>query len=342
MRVVLALLLVAGAVALRPAEPTGVTLTCQKYGCGNWTNSGVCLQTNSTNVSILPCANPLVCNTTSGLCAAHAIPVVKPGWPGEPCSSSGTCAFGTCNTQSKCQGADVGGPCTQSDQCDPGLMCNNTGYCAPLMPAGTLGCRSTYDCDYFSVCNKTFSQTNGTCISSGVVQLGQTVADCNNSFSLLCETNTCIPTNITQLLGRCSVALSSVYNMPIGCNQNSDCVGSDGTSYYVGTCQCGMNALGLAFCSPFWGDIPGLTLRDTMTLVYGHSDRCNTVRRYTNACFNVTGNLNKMKVAAFGFYNYALLQENDQCIKTVFTATYWLGAGFVVQLGALLAVLSYI
>ena len=327
---------------MRHEKPVEAVLTCQKYGCGNWTNSGVCLQKNSTNVSILPCVNPLICNTTSSQCVVPTTPVVPAGWPGEPCSSTSTCTFGSCNSQGRCQGGAVGGPCTKHDQCDPGLMCNSTGYCAPLLSGGTAGCRSTYDCDYLSVCNKTSVQTNGTCVDSRSVPLGQMVADCNNSFSLLCETNACIPTNAQLLLGRCSVALSSVYNMPVGCNQTSDCVGTDGTNYYVGTCQCGMNARGSAYCLPFWGDIPGLTLRNTMELVYGRSDRCNTMRRYTNACFNVTGNLNKMKVATFGYYNYAQFQQNDQCIKAVFTATYWLNAGLGVQLGALLAVSSLI
>lgn len=336
----LALLLVVTASALRSEEPEELALTCVKYACGNWTNTGTCLQTNATNVSIQPCIAPLVCNLTTSQCEVRPTPPASPGWPGEACSASNPCAYGTCTGRGLCQGAPVGSACELHDECDTGLMCNSTGFCSPLMPGGTVGCRSTFDCDYLSVCNKTFTDSTGTCITQGSVPLGQTVADCNNSFSLMCGTNACVAFDAQQLLGSCSQAVQSAYNTPVGCSQNSDCLGTDGTNYYVGSCQCGMNPTGAAYCAPFWNDIPGITLRNTMQLVYSHSDRCNTVRRYTNACFNATGNLNRMKVASFGFYYYSQLQQNDKCIKATFTATYWLSGTVALQLAAL-AILSF-
>ena len=333
----LAVLLVTAASALRPEEPETAALVCLKYACGNWTNTGTCLQTNSTNVLIQPCLAPLVCNTTTGLCATNPVPPASPGWPGEACSASNPCAYGNCTSRGICQGAAVGAVCAQHDQCDTGLMCNSTGVCAPLLPGGTAGCRSTFDCDYSSVCNKTFTESTGTCVIRGSVNLGQTVTDCNNSFSLMCGSNACKASNAQQFIGSCSPAIQSAYNMPVGCGQNADCVGTDGTNYYVGSCQCGMNPTGSAYCAPFWNDIPGITLRNTMQLVYGHSDRCNTVRRYTNACFTATGNLNRMMVASFGFNYYPQLQGNDKCIKAVFTATYWLNSAVALQLALMLS-----
>ena len=334
-------LLVLAFTAACAMDTEGYGLTCLKYSCGNWTNTATCLMTNSTNVSILPCAPPMICNTATSKCVQPTPAPVVAGWPGEPCSAGNPCAYGTCADNGICRGAPVGSACTKHDQCDTGLMCNSTSYCSPLLPGGTAGCRSTFDCDYFSVCNKTFTNATGTCLERGTIQLTQTVTDCNNSFSLLCETNACIPTDPTQMIGVCSSSIQSSYAMPIECQLNADCVGTDGKNFYAGSCQCGMNPNGKAYCAPFWNDLPGITLRNTMTLAYSHSDRCNTVRRYTSACFNVTGSLNRMKAANFGFYYYAQLQGNDRCVKSVFTATYWLNSAVLTTLTAFVVLSAF-
>ena len=329
------LVLVAGACGFRLQELSGMedleaTLTCNKYECAPSTMA----QTNSTCVqaqngtNYLWICTPLestFCNTTSMKCQAKPLVTLAPSWPGEACSTTAPvqpCQFGTCQA-GKCKGVLTGGPCTTHDQCDIGLRCNSTGVCAPQVVAGAMGCLSQYDCVNSAECNET-SAASGTCIAYSSLAVGSIVTDCLGGQSRMCKSSTCKSSSIFTKIGVCSEAAMSVVAPPQACAKDVDCVGSNGADFFVSSCNCGYNPTGAAFCSPFMGDAVTVAYINqwgkTLTASQGV---CNTVRRFSSPCLNMTGQTFATTQASFLYHQYASIQANDNCVKYSYTRAYW-------------------
>jgi len=309
------------------------TLTCGKYECAPSTltqPNNTCVQVQN-DINYLWICMPLettFCNTTSLKCQAKPDVTLAPSWPGESCSTTAPvrpCQFGTCQL-GKCKGMFSGGPCTAHDQCDIGLRCNKTGLCTPQIAAGGSGCLSQYDCVNMADCNET-SSGSGTCITYSSLPVGSTVTDCLGGQSRMCTSSTCKSNSGFTKIGVCTEAAMSVASAPQSCTSNVDCVGSNGANFFVSTCACGYNSAAAAFCSPFMGDSVAVAyIKQWVKALTASQGVCNTVRRFSGACMNLTGQTFATAQASFLYHQYASIQANDNCVKYSYTRTYWEGA----------------
>jgi hypothetical protein len=103
---------------------------------------------------------------------------------------------------------------------------------------------------------------------------------------------------------------------------------------FPGTCECGYNAQGFAYCQLFDGDPVATQLRDVLKTITAKMRPavCNTARRWQDDC------LQKGSSSIFQTFSllrtyvslYPKLQGNDLCVKRVLTAAYWDYAGTTV------------
>lgn len=323
-------------------EALNATLTCGKYQCASSTltqpnNTCVQVQNGINNLWICSPLETTFCNTTSLKCQAKPVVAVSPSWPGEPCSTTAPirpCQFGACQL-GKCKGMFSGGPCTAHDQCDIGLRCNRTGLCSPQIAAKGVGCLSQYDCVNTAECNET-STVSGTCVVYGSLAVGSIVTDCLGGQSRMCKSNTCKSDSLFTKIGQCVEAAMSVNAAPQLCTSSTDCVGSNGVNFFISTCKCGYNPAGAAFCSPFMGDPVGVAyINQWMKALTASQGVCNTMRRFSNSCLNITGKTGAIAQASYLYHQYASIQANDNCIKYSYTSAYWEARGFLLAAASL-------
>ncbi|CAG9314502.1 unnamed protein product [Blepharisma stoltei] len=304
--------------------------TCGKYQCAPSTAtvpSGYCGTVTNVNVFNLKACptsgTSTFCNTTTLQCTAAPASSALASYPGEPCTSQSDCKYGTC-TSKKCVGVAKNGKCTTHAQCAPGLRCAPGGTCTAQLAIGTTGCRDYQDCVNWAGCNATYTSTNGTCTSYATLSNGAVVTDCVNGWSHLCKSGFCSNTQSWYgNIGICQSAPTSVKTLPVSCTQDTDCVGTDGTNFYLGQCTCGYNSAGTSYCSSFIGDAPGVLLIQTWLKTLKLTTSCNTGRRASSACMSLIGKTTLMKQVNFGFAHYPLTINNDACIKSIYTPAYW-------------------
>jgi hypothetical protein len=94
-----------------------------------------------------------------------------------------------------------------------------------------------------------------------------------------------------------------------------------------GTCTCGVNAAGTAYCEPFPGDPAGVHLIEVYKefIEKKHIEACNTRRRYSIECVMSSPFPDKeeLALAALLYENYPQLLNNDPCVKRVINNKYW-------------------
>jgi hypothetical protein len=115
--------------------------------------------------------------------------------------------------------------------------------------------------------------------------------------------------------------------MPKLCSSNLDCVGKLGTKNITSSCLCGFNAAGNSYCSPFIGDLPGVTMIFSWINALKLAGNCNTARRGSDGCMRMVKKLQNVTQATLGFHNYARYVTNDLCVKFIYNYQYWFGNG---------------
>ena len=159
--------------------------------------------------------------------------------------------------------------------------------------------------------------------------IGQTISNCDQHYEIsdLCESGWCLKHGFLRTHGTCTTAPMSNHVSPHICTADSDCVGSSTSATYEGSCECGYNPYGNAYCTEFPGDPAGLSFLNAMQffVASGELARCNTNRRWSGECWSITNSeAYKNMQAALDYFNYYYLYvENDDCIKTTFTRKYW-------------------
>jgi hypothetical protein len=178
----------------------------------------------------------------------------------------------------------------------------------------------------------------GTCIEYFSLPIDTYVGDCNGGVSKLCKTAQCTKLPKFSLLGKCKVATVSLSSLPSPCKSNLDCKGTDGVSFFTGTCSCGYNLNKTAFCAPFDGDLPGLNYYNSWKSALNASKTvCNTLKRFKESCIDQVGFGNRILQVTWEFLYYSKIQNNDQCVKEVLTDAYYgeNHAGWIVLTGVL-------
>lgn len=251
----------------------------------------------------------------------------QPGYlyPGEKCSSNSSCVNNICSESTGlCVGLNQGVSCIYSGQCAAGLFCNDDdGYCVPQKNAGD-SCALNEECSNSQGCNKTMGQT-GVCLPYFSVPVGGFVDACYGSSSYFCATGTCEMGNFGK--GICISPIVSNSPLPMTCHYDSDCVGTSGSLSFQSSCQCGYTTTGTAYCYPFLGDSVGQDYLYYWTRLVqtGANQQCNTQERFSLNCLkSLPAPWNNAALAYFVlFQNYPFLQENDSCVKAIYTDYYW-------------------
>lgn len=302
------------------------TMHCQEYTCDthNIVPDGSCIVLQNSTYHLSTCKNTTLshCDIVTGRCTAPTVEPVVRAWPGEFCNNSTVnCTFGTCLNQI-CVGKVDNEDCTSHNFCNPGLMCNSTFKCTPLLAAGQFGCRDNYDCVASAVCD-VVSKNNGTCIEYASLPTGSSVADCINGKSTLCRSTLCVKNNTLTSKGTCINAPTSLSKHPAECSADSDCQATDGLTPLKGQCICGMNPLGKAFCKQQIGDPKGQASLEAYKAHLALADMCNTMRRDEEVCLKMTKQSDRVFFTEYEYYFYSLLQGNDVCTKQIFNKRYW-------------------
>lgn len=300
------------------------SISCSSYSCPpsgfKFTNTSVCTQPQNSSFYVQSCLSGLNCNPASGQCeSTETNPEL--GYPGDYCTSNSRCSSQSC-VSGICQGGKLDSKCSDHHDCNPGLRCAANGVCTNLIQIGSAGCNNDYDCVNNAGCNMTGS--TGKCLEYFSQPIGSTVADCNSGSSNLCKTAQCSKSPKFGNLGVCKVSVQSVKNLPVACQSNLDCVGTDGAGTFTGTCSCGYNVNKTAYCLPFPGDLPGLNyFASWKSALNATNGVCNTLKRFTEGCLQQVDQNEKVLGATWGYLHYNLIQNNDNCVKATLTNDYY-------------------
>ena len=132
------------------------------------------------------------------------------------------------------------GNCTQANYCTSGHFCDtNTSTCKPRSLNGA-NCSQLYECKEYSVCNL------GKCIQQFSLPAGNSSESSIACASGIVLNSTCQPAELTSGA------------MPKECLFDSNCTAANGVT--PGTCKCGFNKNGTAYCLPHRSDKVNLDL----------------------------------------------------------------------------------
>jgi hypothetical protein len=315
--------------------------TCPMYNChvGGFDMSPTCARlTSAGNIQLQICDKTGLsyCDVTGTITKNYTCTGSPPqspyvAYPGEFCIDDSDCVTGTC-TSNVCVGQLAGSQCNSNSDCDVGLYCNPGFFCAPqktyLQP-----CTNDYQCGNSMGCNNTLFE-DGVCIEYYSIPNGQIVGSCidmlQESISNLCQSGSCtLLNNYTDTVGVCSPPYTTLSkNFPIVCEQDSDCYGYNGINVTTGTCSCGMDMYGRAYCNAFSGDPPTSTLTQLAQIhvLSSSINLCHTQRRFDKSCLQQ--DLGPAKTQLYlnvraEATDTARYQSNDFCTKSIFNGRYF-------------------
>lgn len=309
-------------------------MNCAVYGCrpANVTfANNTCVMRETGKVMLQPCnehsANSF-CDVNSGKCVPPTVTKLQ-SYPGEPCNTQSDCAYGQC-TNSVCVGTGLGLRCSKNEECAPGLYCSSSSVCTAQLAVGS-SCTTDYQCVSYAGC------VNRNCTAYYSLPVNSTVPDCgSNSLSNFCESMACAKSGWLGTTGTCVSVKKSAHPMPQPCTSNANCTATDNTP---GTCSCGYNSRGIAYCQPNLGDSQGLWLIQAYRNAVSRSNgACNTVRRLSQYCWMAINEWENVKTQYWNFYYLPLLQGNDRCVSETFNQAYWTDLATYVTAGTALLV----
>lgn len=205
-------------------DPVPSQLTCPKFTCSR-NRSSTCLTQTTDGWQISQCNRGYECkfsmlNISGSFCELE---VESPEDESELCYSGYILP---------------GANCTANDYCQPGYFCDTvTSTCAARALLGA-NCSQTYQCEYGSICNY------GICINQLSLSQGN-----SSETSVACSSG--IVLNST-----CQAPQLTNGTLPKTCTSDIDCLSSDGIT--PGTCQCGADINGTAYCAAHRSDMISL------------------------------------------------------------------------------------
>jgi hypothetical protein len=316
--------------------------TCPIYSCheGGFDLSPVCGTLSPTNNIILQvCDSPnqAYCDVsgtiTNNFTCVSSPPYTRPAsYPGEYCVQDSDCLSSSC-ISNVCVGQVAGSPCVSNSDCNVGLYCGRGFYCTAQLSYGQQ-CNNDYECANNMACNKTLFGP-GSCIFYFSIPVNGTVGTCidmlTEGVSNLCQTGSCtLQSAAWGSVGVCSPPFyAPSLNYPRTCNSDSQCLGVNSAgATTTGTCSCGMDMDGFAYCDAFAGELPSQTVLLLWTLHVNSTsiNSCHTQRRFDIFCLQQ--NLGPKQVQNF-LNNRALVTDtaryngNDFCTKAIFNNQFW-------------------
>ena len=202
---------------------TAVAMTCPRYSCVPL-YLDTCLNVSQSDITLAKCRPSFECPpvSLSNLTTQHCVPSLNTTSPlSFPCLPRG----------------QPGAPCSLYQPCSPGLYCNSSNACQ-TEAALAAPCTHLHECGLSSVCN------SGTCVPVYSLPTGA-LSDSRVACSSALVFN-----------GTCLAPVYSRDPLPVMCNSDEDCIGSDFTSKT--RCECGVNRMGFAYCNLHPSDRPVL------------------------------------------------------------------------------------
>lgn len=272
---------------------------------------------------VQPCSPELVCSEWDGSNSTCVEPPSMPpelAYPGEPCKTAKDCAYGLCSNAT-CAGLSIEEKCKITEECDVGLFCYNN-QCVKLRDWTYHTCNSDFDCKNNFGCN-TIRTGIAKCVEYAWKTKGEHIQNCKNYESISCDSGNCLaPGGFGH--GVCVDSIKSTY---IGneCEEDSDCIGEMNGYFILSKCECGYNLHGKQYCQPFLGDYYGSKYWELFR-EYVRGDiihTCHTNRRFSSECMRKWEHYELYKYYYLTHKMYPLIQENDECVKSLFTSEYW-------------------
>ena len=254
------------------------------------------------------------------------LPPVSPDFniavPGEPCNFDRNCLNSVC-IRGFCKGLTVNAPCSQHTQCDVQFFCNSTlNQCKQQNQAGAV-CSEDYECINSCGCS------HGICTRYFSLQPYAVIENCTNNIDLLCISGNC---RESQSSNFCVPATLSSSPLPILCFNEGDCVINITTSLldftYSTGCVCGFNSDANAYCNLAPGDDGYRNYTQTLNQWFNSSNvaLCHTTARTDMKCISSHWDAKHYITLAYYqalIYWYPMIQQNDQCIQSIYTPDYW-------------------
>ena len=298
--------------------------SCSMYSCkpSNMIFSeGTCIYPSGTSYFLSACSNSEVCPVESvknSTCIAPTPTPQQPSWPGEYCISTQDCEYGNC-IDKVCIGKHWLESCNSTSECHVGLFCLNS-TCWPQREE-FQACQQDTDCKNNMGCYIRRIGRDGYCLTYYSLSQPQWVYNCQGQYSSFCESGNCGGSGVK---GICIDGIKPKYLQP-KCSVNSDCIGESFGWEFYSTCQCGYNSKGTKYCQPFLGDYIGKQYLQQLKDWYNSDtvNGCHTERRIAPQCMINWANYKSYLNSMYLWRDYPLLQDNDQCVKAIYTQYYW-------------------
>lgn len=238
---------------------------------------------------------------------------------GEPCTFDRNCLNSLC-TYKTCSGFNMNSTCSYTSQCNVGLYClNNT---CQSQRSQNEACESDYDCAnnlgcFNSICLPYFS------FGDGIV-----VKNCQSGINYLCSSGACgMLLNGSYACIGSNVGLSTP--SPVMCLNDGDCLLSQGFAKGYSTgCQCGYNEFGISYCGLAPADNDFVNFIGLVKQWVNGTEimNCHTYARTDLKCVNQQANYSFATNFTYRYLlvnNYSQVQDNDDCVKEIFTSQFW-------------------
>lgn len=303
---------------------------CPTYNCTNTQNPCGSYNPYSKTYSLGSCPPSQYCPapSSSSNTTCEAVPQASGlAWAGETCNATFPCVDSIVCVEGRCSSPPLDDTCVANFQCGVSQFCGMDGICEDLVQIGGQ-CTSDYQCVQNAGCDVSINEASGTCVKYFSKGAGQPLASCVSGSSLLCASSSCWEGPTGAL---CMGLVQSTSPVPAQCSPGVLCTSAldSATNTTLNSlCTCGFTSSGIAYCPAFPGDPAGAKYLSSL-LKWTESSailQCSTQRRMHLYCLYSqwdTEDYLEFLVAYFGMTMYAQIQDNPDCVKEVYTPTYW-------------------
>ena len=309
---------------------------CPKYVCDSSLPLSQCVGwelSDSNTYSINPCDEsmnlfcPIAMDTFSNSTCVSDVPLGKPKYPGDPCTTAQDCLspVNTC-TAGVCKGVFFGLACSSHADCNVNEICSHY----PVSPAPHTKCgpmkQLANPCTNNppgSICQNGLVCYNGSCSKVFQNEVFEIFAIDELYAPYMCKTG--YYEEYSPGLGNCLPAPKSPHvPYPIKCNIGEFCLSDDG--FHKMPCECGYNADGQGYCPLFPGDE---YYQKYLELLNGYlsnptiNTNCHIFNVGQEACGYDEASFEQLRQLRAKIELFPQIQDNSDCIKKTYTADYW-------------------
>lgn len=299
--------------------------SCPKVKCEDSLPIGTCYvyKSSDDSIRVQECEEGEVCSvnqmystlqlnlaSNNAQCVdQYTIPDLKV--PGEICNKDDECKSSKC-VYSKCKGKQTGESCESSEDCEVGLMCSGekNKFCKRQVKERG-NCTSSEECVNSAAC------FNGECTRYLSLENGAQYFDSNYAVSLLCKSG------YLDASRACADAPYNDNDANEPCESHLDCrlkfERSDERKY--GTCSCGLNSEGKAFCRAVQGDKEFKDFKQSLLEIIELNQGCHTSISFSARCPELSDRpeMNRFYTTYYTYLYRHLLIGQPKCVTDTIT-----------------------